>query len=146
MFVVNNGFEYGKDPVARLCKYTNEHIFGTFDEQGVNHLGDKYTYWIIHCPYENRVTVECPNGKINPNAIIEVTEYDLGENDHLARFNWTKIADDGKSAYVDMYITPAQLEDQWKDDYAELYWWFDNPCSDGKSYNDMNMFKQKFVF
>uniref|UniRef100_A0AC34RPY8 Uncharacterized protein n=1 Tax=Panagrolaimus sp. JU765 TaxID=591449 RepID=A0AC34RPY8_9BILA len=111
-------------------------------------LGDQYTYWFNKCPYENRVTVECSSGKINPNSIIEVTEYDYWplENDHLARFNWTKIANDGKSAYVDVYIGTENLKDLILDNWVELYWWFQNPCSDGKSYNDRDMFKQEFVF
>uniref|UniRef100_A0AC34RB18 Uncharacterized protein n=1 Tax=Panagrolaimus sp. JU765 TaxID=591449 RepID=A0AC34RB18_9BILA len=149
MFVVINGFEYGKDLVTRECAFTfMDSNLGSHDRNYENYLGDKYTYWVRHCSYDNRVIVECSNGKINPGAIIEVTEYDNwpNENDHVDRFEWTKIADDGKSAYVDIHIDPAQLMDQFMDDYAELYWWFDNPCSDGKSYNDRDMFKQKFVF
>uniref|UniRef100_A0AC34RAR4 Uncharacterized protein n=1 Tax=Panagrolaimus sp. JU765 TaxID=591449 RepID=A0AC34RAR4_9BILA len=85
-------------------------------------LGDKYTYWFNKCPYENRVMVECSNGKINPNAIIEITEYDDWslENDHLARFKWKKSADDRKSAYVDIYIAPEQLTDLYRDPWLEI--------------------------
>uniref|UniRef100_A0AC34PZE1 Uncharacterized protein n=1 Tax=Panagrolaimus sp. JU765 TaxID=591449 RepID=A0AC34PZE1_9BILA len=149
IFVIIAGFEYGKDPVTRTCWFKGRVPFqGIVDKKSENTLEEKYTRWNYHCPYQNRLTIECSDGKINSNAIIEIWEYDDWpfDNDRLARFNWTKIADDGKSGYVDAYLGTEELTDFAVSPRSELFWQFDNPCSDGQSYKEANMFEQKFVY
>uniref|UniRef100_A0AC34RNT4 Uncharacterized protein n=1 Tax=Panagrolaimus sp. JU765 TaxID=591449 RepID=A0AC34RNT4_9BILA len=149
IFVMINGYErfkYGIDPVAKTCFFKN-----TEDVTAENWYKDgaKYTNWVTRCPYENRLTVECKNGTINPNATIQIYDFDdwfMGD-DLLARFNWTKIADDGKSAYIDALVGTQHLSDHFLGDFeVELFWWFGNPCSTGNNYNEGDMFKQKLVF
>uniref|UniRef100_A0AC34QCQ5 Uncharacterized protein n=1 Tax=Panagrolaimus sp. JU765 TaxID=591449 RepID=A0AC34QCQ5_9BILA len=126
---------------------------------------DEYTKWVHYCPYENRITVHCKNGKINPYGTLEVWEsdstetggsgiYNHNEKHHImgakyvTGFRWTHFDLDGQDGYFDAYISNGEIGQRTEgDDYVEIYGLFRNVCSNIQGFNLTNdLLKSEFTF
>uniref|UniRef100_A0AC34RPJ7 Uncharacterized protein n=1 Tax=Panagrolaimus sp. JU765 TaxID=591449 RepID=A0AC34RPJ7_9BILA len=134
IFVIISGFEYGKDGVPKTCWYIDYFGHSIYENFG----GTEYSHWVKHCPYENRLHINCKSGKINPNATAEMWDHDsFNPDDFVMGFNWTHIEEDGKSAYIDIHIPTAYFDDFGKS--VDLYWKFIKPCTNVEFYRRGNV-------
>uniref|UniRef100_A0AC34QCR8 Lectin n=1 Tax=Panagrolaimus sp. JU765 TaxID=591449 RepID=A0AC34QCR8_9BILA len=128
IFVIISGFEYGKDNVRDACWY---HTFwgGTTGQNYHKHADGFYDYtnWVRYCPYENRITIHCKNGKVNPTAYLEIWDNDPGSDDFAGKATLTHIEPDGKSGYFDVYISSDNMYDL--SETVDLYGKFYHPCT-----------------
>uniref|UniRef100_A0AC34Q9A2 S-protein homolog n=1 Tax=Panagrolaimus sp. JU765 TaxID=591449 RepID=A0AC34Q9A2_9BILA len=142
VLVCNNGFEYGKDKVRTLCEDKPVIIHGT------GRYG--WTKWPLNCPYENRIHITCYARSINPNAVIQMWEYNGEDGKFIANFNWTHV--DGKNGYFDAHVGVSDFGYDgkwwafWMDGYIKLYFTFNNTCSDGAVHRRVNLLSTNFLF
>uniref|UniRef100_A0AC34RF10 Uncharacterized protein n=1 Tax=Panagrolaimus sp. JU765 TaxID=591449 RepID=A0AC34RF10_9BILA len=148
IFVIINGFEYGKDKVRTACWFDKGWLRGdTIDPNYYHYVHGKFdsTVFVRHCPYENRIHFHCKSGNVDPNAYLVIwDENDHGPDGWAGKTTLTHIEADGKSGYFDVYIPTKRLYG--RGDIAHLYGKFIYPCNNVRDIRVGNLLLDNFSF